>query len=156
MKKKILSLLLACAMIVSAFAGCSDGTEKKATTAAPANSTAASEAVSSEAASSAEANSAPTIITGTKVAGATELTMWTFQELHAKFYQTMIDNWNKAHADKAINLTITVLPYDDMHNKLAIALQANGEGAPDICDIEVGKFPNFLQGTPQLTPTPGR
>ncbi len=139
MKKRILALLLACTMLASAFAGCSDGTENQSKT--PAASTAAD---------STAASSAPTVITGNKVAGATELTMWTFQELHAKFYQTMIDSWNKSHSDKPINLTVTVLPYDDMHNKLQIALQANGEGAPDICDIEVGKFPNFLQGTPQL------
>ena len=41
------------------------------------------------------------------------------------------------------------LPYDDMHNKLQMALQS-GKGAPDLCDIEVGKFPNFLMGEPQL------
>lgn len=142
MMKRILALLLACTMMATVFAGCSDGTESQsgAPAAGSTDSTASSEA----------ASSAPTVITGNKVSGATELTMWTFVELHGKFYQTMVDSWNKAHPDKPINLTVTVLPYDDMHNKLQIALQANGEGAPDICDIEIGKFPNFLQGTPQL------
>lgn len=142
MKKRLLALLLTCAMMVSAFAGCSDGTENQSKNAAAntPNSTAVSEA----------ASKAPTVLTTTKVAGAKDLSMWVFVELHGKFYQTMIDSWNKLHPDKAINLTITVLPYDDMHNKLQIALQANGEGAPDLCDIEIGKFPNFLQGTPQL------
>ena len=32
----------------------------------------------------------------------------------------------------------------DMHTKLLTALQA-GTGAPDICDVEVGQFPNGLQ-----------
>ena len=36
-----------------------------------------------------------------------------------------------------------------MHNKLQSAL-LSGKGAPDMCDIEVGKFPNFLKGEPQL------
>jgi ABC-type sugar transport system, periplasmic component len=144
MKKRILALLLACTMLGTALAGCSDGTENQSGGTQADGSTASSEA-GSEATSS-----APTVITGNEVAGATELSMWTFVELHGKFYQTMVDSWNKAHPDKPINLTVTVLPYDDMHNKLAIALQANGEGAPDICDIEIGKFPNFLQGTPQL------
>ena len=145
MKKRILALLLACTMLGTALAGCSDGTENQSGTQSQAAGSTASSEASSEATSS-----APTVITGNKVAGATELSMWTFVELHGKFYQTMVDSWNKAHPDKPINLTVTVLPYDDMHNKLAIALQANGEGAPDICDIEIGKFPNFLQGTPQL------
>ena len=39
----------------------------------------------------------------------------------------------------------TVMPYDDMHNKLLIAVQT-GEGAPDISDIELGRFPDFLAG----------
>ena len=32
-----------------------------------------------------------------------------------------------------------------MHNKLLIALQS-GVGAPDMCDVEISKFPNFLKG----------
>ena len=57
--------------------------------------------------------------------------------------------WNAKNPDKKININFTVLPYDDMHNKLQSAL-LSGKGAPDICDIEVGKFPNFLKGDPQL------
>lgn len=34
-------------------------------------------------------------------------------------------------------------------NFLIMALQT-GDGAPDLCDIERGQFPNFLQGEPQL------
>ena len=145
MKKRVLALLLACTILSVFSAGCSNG---------PASSegseTAGSKAANSEAASSEATSSAPTVLTTTKIEGATDLSMWVFVELHGKFYQAMVDSWNKLHPDRAINLTITVLPYDDMHNKLQIALQANGEGAPDICDIEIGKFPNFLQGTPQL------
>ena len=37
------------------------------------------------------------------------------------------------------------MQYDDMHNKLALALQS-GEGAPDIADIELGKFLSFTSG----------
>ncbi|WP_142688686.1 extracellular solute-binding protein, partial [Acinetobacter baumannii] len=42
-------------------------------------------------------------------------------------------------------------PYDDMHNKLLIALQS-GVGAPDLVDIELGKYANFLKGDIQLVP----
>ena len=78
-----------------------------------------------------------------------ELQMWTFVELHAKFYEEMLKEWNEKNPDKQIKIKFTVLPYDDMHNKLQSAL-LSGKGAPDMCDIEVGKFPNFLKGEPQL------
>ncbi|MEJ8304144.1 ABC transporter substrate-binding protein [Saccharibacillus sacchari] len=81
--------------------------------------------------------------------GATELSYWTFVELHGKFFEDMLAKWNEKNPDRQIKLNVTVMPYDDMHNKLSIALQT-GTGAPDIADIEIGKFPDFLKGTPQL------
>ena len=79
----------------------------------------------------------------------TEFEMWAFVELHAKFYEEMVKEWNEQNPDKTINLKMTVLPYGDMHTKLQSSLLA-GKGAPDLCDIEVGQFPNFLKGVPQL------
>lgn len=79
----------------------------------------------------------------------TKLTLWTFVELHQQFYESMVERWNEAHPDEPIELEAVTYPYDDMHNKLLLALQS-GVGAPDIVDIEIGKFPNFLKGTPQL------
>jgi arabinosaccharide transport system substrate-binding protein len=79
----------------------------------------------------------------------TKLTLWTFIDQHATFYKTMADEWNKANPDKQIELEATVLGYDDMHNKLKVALQS-GVGAPDLCDVELGQFPNVLLGEPQL------
>ncbi len=78
-----------------------------------------------------------------------ELQMWTFVDMHATFYKEMLEKWNQKNPDKKLKINFTVLPYDDMHNKLQSAL-LSGEGAPDACDIEVGKFPNFLKGEPQL------
>lgn len=79
----------------------------------------------------------------------TALNFWTFQELHKSFMDDAVETWNKAHADKPIELKVDVYPFDDMHNKLLIALQS-GTGAPDIVDIECGRFPTFLKGTPAL------
>jgi len=80
---------------------------------------------------------------------ATKLEFWTFNELHEQFYQHMKDLWNAANPDRQIDLVANVYPYDDMHNKLLLALQS-GTGAPDLADIELNKFSNFLKGTPQL------
>ena len=82
-------------------------------------------------------------------AEGTKLTLWTFIDQHATFYKTMADEWNKDNPDRQIELDATVLGYDDMHNKLKIALQS-GVGAPDLCDVELGQFPNVLLGEPQL------
>lgn len=84
-------------------------------------------------------------------ASGDKLQMWTFVDQHAAFFQKMMEKWNTKNPDKKLDIEFTVLPYDDMHNKLQSAL-LSGQGAPDICDVEVGKFPNFLKGDPQLEP----
>ncbi|HZG86010.1 ABC transporter substrate-binding protein [Paenibacillus sp.] len=80
-----------------------------------------------------------------KPAEPTKLSLWTFQEVHAKYYNSMAESWNAANPDKPIQLEVTTLPDADMHSKLLISLQS-GVGAPDLSDIEVSKFPNFLRG----------
>lgn len=79
----------------------------------------------------------------------TKLELWTFNELHGKYFTYMADLWNKANPDKQINLKANTYPYEDHHNKLLVALQS-GKGAPDIADIEISKFGNFLKGEPQI------
>ncbi len=82
---------------------------------------------------------------------ATDIEFWTFQDLHVKYYETMAEKWNAANPDKQINLIPTVYPFEDMHSKLLMALQS-GKGAPDLVDIEAGKYANFLKGETQLLP----
>ena len=84
-------------------------------------------------------------------AGATKLTFWTFQDLHREFIEDAAKCWNEANPDRQIDLEVGVYSYDDNHNNLLIALQS-GTGAPDIVDIEIGRFANYLKGTPQLVP----
>ena len=84
---------------------------------------------------------------GTTTAGenAVELSYWTFVDLHGKHFEKMLDLWNKDNPNRQIKLNVSVMPYDDMHNKLLIAVQT-GQGAPDMSDIELGRFPDFLAG----------
>ena len=86
-----------------------------------------------------------------KTKGVPELDFWTFQELHLSFYQKMADLWNKENPDRQFKFNGEVLPYEDMHTKLLVSLQA-GTGAPDIVDIEIAKYPNYLKGDIQLVP----
>ncbi|WP_347549140.1 ABC transporter substrate-binding protein [Pseudalkalibacillus hwajinpoensis] len=90
-------------------------------------------------------------VIGDDVENATELKYWTFVELHMDFFKDAVPRWNEANPDKPIKLVAETYPYDQMHNNLLLALQS-GTGAPDIADIEISRFPNFLQGEPQLLP----
>ena len=120
MKKKLVSALMCATMAVTMLAGCGNGS-KNGTEAADGGT----EAAESE------------VVTNTYGdSKGTHLEMWTFVELHAQHYGTMVEQWNKDHPDKTIEITCTTYPYADMHTKLLTSLEA-GTGAPDICDVEV-------------------
>ena len=90
------------------------------------------------------AEDASTQGTNTFVDGGTEMEFWTFQELHVGFWTEMADIWNEQHPDKPINLTVTTGESHSLHSKLLVACQ-NGEGAPDMADIEIGYYGSFLK-----------
>lgn len=77
------------------------------------------------------------------------LTFWTFVDAHADFYLEQAERFNAEHPEVNITLEPTSSPYQEMHDKLLIALQS-GAGAPDIVDIEIAKFGTFLRGDIQL------
>lgn len=85
-------------------------------------------------------------------AAPTKLTLWTFIAQHDAYYYGMADQWNAANPNEQIELECVTLGYDDMHNKFKVALQAQGEGAPDIVDVELGQFPNILAFSDYLVP----
>ncbi len=129
MKKKLISALMCATMVSTMLAGCGSGNGGSAS-----GGDTESEAAESE------------VVTNTYGdSKGTHLEMWTFVDLHAQHYGTMVEQWNKDHPDKTIELTCTIYPYADMHTKFITALQA-GTGAPDICDVEVGQFPNVVAG----------
>ncbi|NHN29878.1 ABC transporter substrate-binding protein [Paenibacillus agricola] len=78
-----------------------------------------------------------------------ELSLWTFQEVHKTYYEKTVEIWNKANPNQPIKLTVDTYPNAEMHNKLLISLQS-GVGAPDIADININFFQNFLKGDIQL------
>ena len=125
--KKLMGLLLATSLTTGLMVGC--GSNKSTGDSGETNE--------SEEATSDSSEEEPTVVTVGDENG-TEFEMWTFVELHAKFYEEMVKEWNEQNPDKTINLKMTVLPFGDMHTKLQSSLLA-GKGAPDICDIEVGQ-----------------
>jgi arabinosaccharide transport system substrate-binding protein len=96
--RKLLSSLMAAAILVSAFAGCNSGTPTSSTT----------EETGNESSVSTPAEEEETAEEGGGSAEGTPLELWTFQEVHRTFYETMADKWNEANPDKAVNLTVSV------------------------------------------------
>lgn len=121
MKKKVLAVLLCAAMTGTMLAGCG-GSKTEETK---------------------ETGKREMDVEGEDV---TTLNVWTFIENHQDFYTNMAEKWNEANPDKKVKLVLSNMAYDDMHNKLSLALES-GEGAPDVVDIELGKFPAFTTGT---------
>ncbi len=132
MKKKLISALLCTSMAASLFVGC--------------GGSASEGGVDPDAEETAEETAESEVVTNTfGDPDGTHLEMWTFVELHGQHYGVMAEEWNKLHPDQTIEITCTTYPYSDMHTKLLTALEA-GTGAPDICDVEVGQFPNVVEG----------
>ncbi len=73
------------------------------------------------------------------------LELWTFVNTHARWFESMAEDY-KAEVNPDFNLEVTEIAYGDMHDKLQIALQSGGVGAPDLADIEQGRFGGFLRG----------
>ncbi len=138
MKKKLVASFLSIAMAAALISGCGSQSGKNSTE---------TEDNSQEpsAAGNTEEPSAETASNGE----AATLSLWLTEQLHVEFYDEMEKLWNEGNPNRQIELEYTVLPYEDMHSKLLIALQS-GTGAPDMADIELGKFANFLKGEPQL------
>ena len=81
----------------------------------------------------------------------TQLSFWLFNEVHKQFYEPSVAEWNAKNPDKQVDVNFEIYPNQEMGSKLLIALQS-GTGAPDITDININYFSNFLQGDIQLAP----
>ena len=125
MKKKVLAALLCAAMVGTTLAGCG---------------TSGSDSGSDNSAK--QTGKKEMDVEGDDV---TTLNVWTFIENHQDFYTDMAEKWNEENPDRKVKLVLSNMAYDDMHNKLSLALES-GEGAPDVVDIELGKFPAFMTG----------
>ena len=141
--KRFFSVLITAMMIAACGGG---GTTSSApSTGASAPATSAS-APASEPAGSASAE--PQLCDAASPADAT-FTFWTFVDLHAKWWNKRAKEWTAANPDKPIKLNCSNIPYQQMHDNLAAAFTA-GSGAPNLVDIEIGKFANFTKGTIHL------
>ena len=77
--------------------------------------------------------------------GDNTLEFWAFDEGRANFAKAALqtDEWKEAHGNVKVNFRI--FPYEQMHDKLLTAL-VSGKGAPDVADVEISRFSNFIKG----------
>jgi arabinosaccharide transport system substrate-binding protein len=154
MKKKIISALLCTTLVASSLVGCGSSSSSSSSSdssdaAVADDSSDDAEASDADDADDAEETAEDDVVTNTfGDPNGTHLEMWTFVELHGQHYGKMAEIWNEEHPDNTIEITCTTYPYSDMHTKLLTALEA-GTGAPDICDVEVGQYPNVVEGLDQ-------
>ena len=92
--KRFLSLVTCLAILFTVFSGCGNGNENAGSNTSAASST-----------------------EGTSTSGkATDLTYWTYQDLHIQFMKDAAQRWNTAHPNEQINLKTESYPVDDMHS----------------------------------------
>ena len=77
--------------------------------------------------------------------GGNALEFWAFDEGRANFARAALetDAWREAHGN--VNVNFRIFPYEQMHDKLLTAL-VSGKGAPDVADVEISRFSNFIKG----------
>ncbi len=77
--------------------------------------------------------------------GSNTLEFWAFDPGRANFAKAALqtDAWKEAHGNVKVNFRI--FQYEQMHDKLLTAL-VSGKGAPDLADVEISRFSNFIKG----------
>lgn len=102
-------------------------------------------ATSQPASAGAQAQATNTPQPATPASTPAKIELWTFVNTHARWYQSMAEDFKK-EVNPNFDLTVTEIAHNDMHDKLLVALRAGGVGAPDLSDIEQGRFGGFLRG----------
>lgn len=120
-KKRILALLLVLALSLTVFAACGE-------------TPAATDGSSSEG----DSSSAEAEITMSE----DNVNVWVFAEPHANYFKWVTAEYTKAHPE--VNFDIQVMDTTAMNDRLAVIINADGEGTPDLIDVEQGQFPRYM------------
>lgn len=74
-----------------------------------------------------------------------KLQLWTFVNTHARWFNEMAEGY-RTQVNPGFELEVVETAYEDHHNKLLVSFQSGGVGAPDLADIEQGRFGAFIKG----------
>lgn len=130
MKKRTLSLALACAMVVTSLAGCGGNSSTKDTTAAPADTTAAA---------AADTTAAPADTTAAASGEKTKL-RWSLWDISSTtYYEPLITAFEAAHPD--VEIEMVDLGSTDYQTVLATELTGSGS---DFDVVTVKDVPGYM------------
>jgi ABC-type glycerol-3-phosphate transport system substrate-binding protein len=74
--------------------------------------------------------------------GGNDVILWAFADTHARYFEWVGAEYKKLHPD--FNLQVEVMNQDAENDRLTVVIMANGEGTPDLADIEQGTFPRYM------------
>jgi arabinosaccharide transport system substrate-binding protein len=85
--------------------------------------------------------------------GRPQLEMWAFSQTRTawqkrafeKYYRQGDGRGTPIRYGGTFDINFLVLPFNQMHDKMMITTQA-GQGGPDIVDIEIGRYSQFIKG----------
>lgn len=80
-----------------------------------------------------------------------DLVFWLFNEIHQKYFEPGAVSWNETYPGRPVNVSFEIQPLAQMATNLLISFQS-GTGAPDLVDININHFTNYLVGDIQLAP----
>jgi arabinosaccharide transport system substrate-binding protein len=74
--------------------------------------------------------------------GGDTVILWAFAEPHARYFEWAGAEYKKQHPD--FNLKVELMTTEAENDRLTIVIMSNGEGTPDLVDIEQGQFPRYM------------
>ena len=72
-----------------------------------------------------------------------DMVFWGFATNRNKWYAALAERYSSEHPN--VSIDVQEISYTEMHNKVATTLIA-GTGAPDIADIEISRFGQYVKG----------
>lgn len=129
MKKKIVSLILSTVLALGALA--QTGCGSTGTSGTPSNGSGGQTASEGE--------------------GTVDLTFWLDNSVHQEYFEAGVNRWNETYPDRQVNVDFEIIPVAQLNSNLLMAFQS-GTGAPDLVDINLNHFSNYLVGDIQLAP----
>lgn len=126
-KFRLLAILLTLALLVTCLSACDSGGDSSA--ASDEGGDTASAAETSSEASSLEVD-------------PSKVTLWLFAETHANYFEWVTQQYTEENPE--VQFDIQVMDTTAMNDRLAVIINAGGEGTPDLIDMEQGQFPNYM------------
>jgi arabinosaccharide transport system substrate-binding protein len=79
---------------------------------------------------------------GASAAGSNDVILWAFADTHARYFEWAGAEYKKTHPD--FNLKVELMTTEAENDRLSVIIMSNGEGSPDLVDVEQGQFPRYM------------